>query len=182
MGGIFAPVIDLFLRLWLRHGRYRWSRSRRTLFERKFLDRELPLPDSLQDIVSSLGQVEWTMDGPLHLYDSIGFPETVWSKKRDDCDGFAVLAAALLERWEPSHEPHLLTVMLRPVKQSHTVCVFRQGDGLRFFDNSSLDDGLYDSYAAVARRVKEKRGDRVVCWDVVEPQTLGVREFHRGGE
>ena len=79
------------------------------------------------------------MDGPLHLYDSISYPQTVWARKKDDCDGFAILAAALLQRWEPSSRPVLLTAMLRPMRRSHTVCVFNvPGAGLWFFDNGTL--------------------------------------------
>ena len=139
----------------------------------------LPQAGSRQDVAGLLAQVTWTRDGPLHLYDSISYPGTVWSKKRDDCDGFAVLAAALLASWDQSTDPALLTVMLRPVKQSHTVCAFSTPDGFRYFDNSRLRDGTYASYGEVADAVSQ-RGQRMVCWDVVDPETLRVREFHRG--
>ena len=118
------------------------------------------------------------MDGPLHMYDAISYPGAVWAKKRDDCDGFAVLAEALLERWGASSEPSLVTVMLRPVRQSHTVCVFREGGDLRFFDNARLNEGVYKTYAQVVEKVAE-RGSRLVCWDVLHPETLTAREFHR---
>ena len=121
------------------------------------------------------------MDGPLHMYDSISYPGTVWAKKRDDCDGFAVLAAALLARWDASSEPCLVTAMLRPVRKSHTVCVFKEGDVLRFFDNARLNEGVYKTYAQVVEKVAE-RGSRLVCWDVVHPETLMTQEFHRVNE
>ena len=132
--------LDPFLVFWLRRARYPWSRLRRKLFEGKFLKTQLPSPGSLQDIVNALPQVDWTMDGPLHLYDTVSYPQTVWNKKKDDRDGFAVLAAELLNRWHTSSDPVLLTVLMRPVRYSHTVCVFRNGDNLRFFDNENLND------------------------------------------
>lgn len=117
------------------------------------------------------------MDGPLHLYDAISYPQTTWAKKRDDCDGFAVLAAELLIQWEPSTSPVLLTVMMRPARKSHTVCVFTEGTAYRFFDNVHLNTDSYVSYAEVAREVS-RRGTKVVCWDVVNPWTLRQLEFH----
>ena len=117
------------------------------------------------------------MDGPLHLYDAISYPQTVWNKKKDDCDGFAVLAAELLDRWDTSSDAVLLTVLMRPVRYSHTVCVFKEGDNLRCFDNENLNDGIYGSYGDVAQKVLRDR--HLVCWDVVDPGSLQTREFHR---
>ena len=145
-------IDDLFLRLWLSTARNRWSRLRRGLLERRYLKTQLPSPDSLDALSEALREVVWTQDGPLQLWDSISYPQTVWHKKKDDCDGFAVLAAELLRRWDPVFDPVLLTALLRPIKQAHTVCVFREGDRFRFFDNSSLDDGIYASYSDVVNR------------------------------
>ncbi|MFH1646258.1 MAG: hypothetical protein ABID71_01010, partial [Chloroflexota bacterium] len=92
-------ILDRFLVWWLRGARYRWSRFRRRFFEAGYLGMDLPTVASLDDIQRRLGEVTWTMDGPLHLYDAISYPQTVWHRKKDDCDGFAVLAAALLRQW-----------------------------------------------------------------------------------
>lgn len=175
------PIVDILLTWWLKLGRYPWSRLRRALFERRYRTIPLPPAHSLTEVIAVLRQVTWTMDGPLHLYDSISLPGRTWAKKRDDCDGFSVLAAALLSRWDPSTKPSLVTVMLRPTKESHTVCVFREGDHLRFFDNASLNKGNYQSYGEVVMEV-QKRGHRLICWDVVDPVTLQIQEFHRGNE
>ena len=137
----------------------------------------MPSPTSLQDIVDTLRLVKWTMDGPFHMYDSISYPQTVWATGRDDCDGFAVLAARLLRGLDPSSDPELLTVMMRPVRDSHTVCVFKEGDALRFFSNARLDDGAYGTYGDIANEVLGDR--RLICWDVADPETLRAREFHR---
>ncbi|MFH1646802.1 MAG: hypothetical protein ABID71_03790, partial [Chloroflexota bacterium] len=124
------------------------------------------------------GEVTWTMDGPLHLYDAISYPQTVWHRKKDDCDGFAVLAAALLRQWRPDSRPVLLTVMLRPVSRSHTVCAFRApGDEIWYFDNSYLRQASLHTYTEIVNVVK---GDaELVCWDVVDPVTLETIEFHQ---
>jgi hypothetical protein len=173
-----ASVTDSFLSWWLRKGRYRWSRLRRRLCEARYRDKELPAAGSLEDIEACLKKVTWSMDGPLHLYDSISYPQTVWAKKKDDCDGFAILAATLLQRCKPDCRPVLITAILRPASRSHTVCGFYAPDGaLWFFDNDSLRKRNFQSYADVVAKVK---GDaRLICWDVVEPSTLETIEFHR---
>ncbi len=170
-------MVDLFLRWWLRTARYPWSRLRRRLFERKYTTLALPPVGSLEDIEACLRRVTWTMDGPLHLFDAISYPHTVWAKKKDDCDGFAVLAAALLKVWRPAARPVLVTAMLRPMRKSHTVCAFMaDAEELWFFDNFSLRRGRYRSYGEIAGEVG--RADRLVCWDVADPETLRTHEFH----
>ena len=172
-------VIDIFLRWWLHTGRYRWSRLRRYLFERRYLSVALPTASSLEEIEANLKQVTWTMDGPLHLFDCISYPEVTWAKKKDDCDGFASLAAELLRRCNPDYAPVLVTAMLRPVRASHTVCVFTTPQGeLCFFDNGSLRCEACRTYAEVVTRVS-RQAKRLVCWDVRDPFTLEMLEFHR---
>ena len=175
--GMVSPI-NCFLIIWLEKGRYKWSRLRRRTCEAKYLSMSLPQPNSLAHIATLLTQVKWTMDGPLHLYDSISYPQAVWAKKRDDCDGFAVLAASLLQLWQPSSSPTLVTVMLRPMRSSHTVCAFHaSGEILWYFDNSSLRRGDFRTYADIVTKVKGKA--KLVCWDVVDPNTLQTLEFHR---
>ena len=89
-------IVGFFARWWLHGPRYRWSKIRRFLCERKYLKQPLPAANSLEDIEACLKQVRWKMEGLLHLYDSISYPQTTWVKKQDDCDGFACTAAELL--------------------------------------------------------------------------------------
>ena len=181
VGYVLMSYLDRFLIFWLRKGRYRWSRWRRKKFETGYEKQPLPAADSLEQIEALLKQVTWAMDGPLHLFDAVSYPQTVWAKKRDDCDGFAVLAAALLRQWQPESGPVLITAMLRPVRKSHTVCAFNvPGAGLWFFDNHTLRRGRYRTYADVAAEVQGKA--RMVCWDVVDPDTLQTLEFHVASE
>jgi len=172
-------IIDSFLVWWLRSGRYRWSWLRRRLFERRYLTTVLPTVNSLEEIEACLRQVTWTMDGPLHLFDCVSYPNVTWAKKKDDCDGFSSLAAELLNRWNPNCNPVLVTAMVRPVRDSHTVCVFISPQGnLCFFDNSSLRCENYQTYGEVVTRIS-KHTDRLICWDVRNPTTLELVEFHK---
>ncbi|MBI4267768.1 MAG: hypothetical protein HY662_03180 [Chloroflexi bacterium] len=171
-------VFDYFLVWWLRTGRYGWSKLHRRLFERRYLGTVLPAVSSLQEIGTSLQQVKWTMDGHLHLFDCISYPQVTWAKKKDDCDGFASLAAELLYRWEPNCAPVLLTALLRPVPARHTVCAFNapQG-GLCFFDNDSLRCGNYQSYDKIAAELSQN-AKRLLCRDARKPLSLDMLEFH----
>lgn len=172
-------IIDGFLVWWLRSGRYRWSWLRRRLFERRYLTTALPEVSSLEEIESCLKQITWTMDGPLHLFDCISYPQVTWAKKKDDCDGFASLAAELLHRWNTDSNPVLVTVMLRPVRSSHTVCVFTTPQGsLGIFDNDSLQYENYQTYEEVVASISQ-HAQRLVCCDVRSPVTLEMLEFHR---
>lgn len=171
--------VDYFFIWWLRTGRYKWSRLRRRLFERKYLNVALPIVESLDDIEACLGQVTWTMDGPLHLFDCISYPQTTWAKKKDDCDGFSCLAAYLLNGWNPNCNPVLATVLVRPIRSSHTVCVFTGSQGsLHYFDNNVLHREDYQTYEDVVAKIT-RCSHRLVCWDVRNPITLDMVEFHR---
>lgn len=173
-------IIDTFLVWWLRSGRYGWSRLRRRFFERRYLTTVLPIARSMEETTACLRQVKWTMDGPLHLFDSISYPQVTWAKKKDDCDGFACLAAELLSRWNQDCHPVLVTAMLRPVRESHTVCVFGSPrNSLWFFDNYILRSEDYRTYDEVVAEISRERGQRLVCWDVRDPFTLEMLEFHR---
>lgn len=133
--------------------------------------------NSLEEIKACLKQITWSGDGLLHLYDSISYPQTVWAKKRDDCDGFAVLAAELLQRWTAAADPVLVTAIVRPTQSSHTVCAFRDGQGLSFFDNDELRREGFQEYGDVVARFT-RSAKSLICWDVVKPDTLETLEFH----
>jgi len=172
-------IIDCFLVWWLRSGRYRWSWLHRRLFEHRYLTTVLPTVNSLEEIEAHLRQVKWTMDGPLHLFDCISYPQVTWAKKKDDCDGFAILAAELLHRWSPNNNPVLVTAMVRPVRASHTVCVFATSQGgLWFFDNDSLRCESYQKYDEVVAKISQ-HAQRLVCWDVRNSTALELVEFHQ---
>ena len=149
----------------------------RRLFERRYVTTILPAVSSVEEVESCLRQVKWTMDGPLHLFDCISYPQVTWAKKKDDCDGFASLAAELLHRWSPNCNPVLVTAILRPFRASHTVCAFKQNDSLWFFDNYLLRREDCQTYEEVVTKIS-KQPLSLVCWDVVKPDTLETLEFH----
>jgi len=171
--------LDWFLTWWLRTGRYCWSKLRRKLCEGKYLDTPLPHVENLADIEACLHQITWTQEGLLHLYDSISYPQTVWHKKKDDCDGFSVLAAGLLRNWNPVTTPVLLTVITRPIRAGHTVCVFVSPEGnLHYFNNATLRAGGYHSFLEIAHEISPIPR-RLVCWDVRHPEDFALIEFHK---
>jgi hypothetical protein len=171
-------LVDSFVSFGMKKLRYPWSRLRQRLFEGHYLKTELPLAKSLEEVQDRLEKITWTKDGFFHLYDALSYPQTVWAKKKDDCDGFAVLAAELIQRWEPSLNPVLVTAAVRPLSKSHTVCAFKDGEKLAFFDNARLRQENYKEYGDIVANISQ-RAERVVCWDVVKPDTLEALEFHR---
>ena len=176
---VMNSIIDFFLRWWLRSGRYRWSKLRRWLCERKYLKIPLPTVNSLEEIEACLKQVDWHKEGLLHLYDSISYPQTVWIKKKDDCDGFASLASEWLYRLNTDYKPVLVTTIVRPISSSHTVCAFDNLQGsLWFFDNDKLKQENYQTYGEIVAKIAH-RGKRLVCWDVRHHSTFDLIEFHR---
>ncbi len=171
-------ITDWLLVWWLRSGRYGWSKIRRRLFEWVYLSKPLPEANSLEEIRACLEQVTWTRDGLLHLYDSISYPEATWVKKKDDCDGFSTLACELLRRLGRDYKPVLATAIMRPVRKSHTVCVFNRPDGsFSFFDNEILKEG-FTGYEQVIDEISRK-AERLVCWDVRSHVDFTLKEFHR---
>jgi len=173
-------VATPFAVLWLRFLRYPWSRLRRATLERRWADATLPAAASMDEVRSMLEQIEWVADGPLHLFDAVSRPASTWAKRRDDCDGFAALAAVLLEGVSPTARPVLVTVVTWPLSKSHTVCAFHdlEDGSWRAFDNARLLEERFASVDEVARRIA-RRGERAVCWDVVEPRALRPLRFSR---
>jgi len=173
-----SSVLDWFLVWWLRSGRYGWSKLRRKVFERRYLSTTLPTTSSPEEIETCLKDVRWTMDGPLHLFDCISYPQTTWAKKKDDCDGFSVLAAELLNRWNPNCNPVLVTALVRPVRYSHTVCAFTSPQGpLCYFDNDNLHYGNYKKHEDIVKTLI-KEHQKLVCWDARNPFTFDMVEFN----
>jgi hypothetical protein len=172
-------LFDVYLRWWLHTARYPWSKLRRWLCERKYLEESLPAATSLEEIEARLREVKWRQEGLLHLYDSISYPQTVWAKKRDDCDGFAVLAAELVNRLNPAYNPVMITAIVHPLQEAHTVCAFTNPQGgLWFFDNDILRRDSYSKYENIVTEIT-KNAERLVCWDVRDPFTFKMLDFRK---
>ena len=170
-------LMDKFDIWWLRGPRYTWSRLRRSLFEGGFLKKPLPPVNDLEDVKACLKQVNWKRDLLPELFDCVSYPHRVWAKKKDDCDGFSVLAAELLSRCLPETNPVMVTAMVAPLKNSHSVCVFELDGHFRYFNNKELKQELFQSYADI---VADFTGppNRLICWDVVSHCNLETLEFH----
>jgi hypothetical protein len=166
--------------IWLRWLRYPWSRTYRLVFERRYRNAPLPPATTIDEVRQVLASLTWMPDGPRHLYDAISYPGAVWARRRDDCDGYAILAATLLARIDSRSAPLLVTAIVLPVKRAHTVCAFREPgvEGFRAFDNARLLDTRFASLETVARYIA-RRGARGICWDVVRPADLRPLVFGR---
>jgi hypothetical protein len=81
--------------------------------------------------------------------------------------------APLPAAMSPGYRPLLVTAVTWPLAQSHTVCAFRdlEDGSWRAFDNARLLEDRFASVDDVARHIAQ-RGERVLCWDVVEPRGL----------
>lgn len=168
---------DCFLKWWLHGPRYGWSKFRRCLFERGFLNVELPKVETLDDIIEKLHKVEWKKDWIPELFDCVSYPQRVWKRRKDDCDGFAVLAAALLKQLKTPSNPIMVTAMVNSINNCHSVCVFETDEGFKYFSNWELNPNTFNSYEEI---VKDFVGTkyRLICWDEVDPDTLKQLKFH----
>ncbi len=169
-------IQEKFLTWWLHGPRYGWSKLRRRLFEGGFLKTPLPPVNSLDLIQKCLKKITWKQDSLPELFDSVSYPQRVWVRGKEDCDGFAVLAAALLKDWDPQTKPVLVTAGFLPIANSHTVCVFKLAGGLKYFSNAALIPKIFQKYEEIVADFTKP--NKLVCWDVVEPDTLKQLEFH----
>ena len=167
---------DMFLKWWLHGPRYRWSKLRRFLFERGSLKTQLPLVANLDDIVRNLNKITPKQDFWPELFDCVSYPQRVWARGKDDCDGYAILAAALLKQLDPKYQPVLVTAMVTSLYHSHSVCVFSEDKKYRYFSNKELSPLIFDSIEDVVKNFYNKNY-RLLCWDEVDPVTLKQQKY-----
>jgi hypothetical protein len=143
--------------IWLRYGRKHWS----LLINLFFWKERQPLPSvsDLADIASALKTITWRPD---RFGDWIQDPELTWGTKRGDCEDFAALAVRLMGRI--GIEGYLLSVILHPLKYSHAVCVFRQGDRWVYFSNAQLIETDCQSDKDIVKIVANDHN--IVCWSL----------------
>lgn len=170
-------IQNAYFKWWLHGPRYGWSKFRRFIFERGFLKNPLPQVKTLADVQTCLREITWKQDGLAEGFDCVSYPQLVWTKKRDDCDGYAVLAAALLNQWDKKTNPVIVTAMVSSLYHCHSVCVFEMGGGFKYFSNKELSPKIFTSYQAIIADFVNP-AYQLVCWDVVEPDRLKQREFH----
>ena len=168
-------------KFWLKHLRYKWSRLYRKLNKNKCQDVELPEVSSMADISKCLREIEYRADKAKELYDVIGTPKMVWNNKYGDCDDTSSLAAGLINSWKPGRNPVLLTVITDPFEHSHNVCAYTWGSYYYCISNwLNCRTVCYDfkCYEDIAEWVARHTGSKLLCWDIVDPETLKQLEFH----
>lgn len=175
-------MVRFFVRFWVRKGRLIWSKIYRSIFERKYAGKLLPTlategetltPDKvLIRLKWVLSKITWRQDKWYMLFDVISYPQTVWFKKEDDCDGFAILAAALLEQARNSvprlGNVFLLTVVGRPLENSHTVCVFDIDGVLYVADNNYVYRSSRTTIDKIAEDYLKKNFKKPYCWQLID--------------
>ena len=165
-------LIKIVAKLWLYSLRYYWSRVYRFFFERKYLKGvQLPQIGSFSDIQKELKRIKYSSDSIYKLFDSISYPETVWALKKDDCDGFAILTCKLLE--QIGVKSFIYTCVSENIKDSHSVCVFRDPKEIIIFDNGRLVKTKLQDFT----QVKEKYFTRAVIDDLRDINFNLIEDF-----
>lgn len=134
-------LIKIVAGIWLSGPRYWWSNLYRFLFEQKYKLVAMPRVQSIYDIEKVLRTISWSADSAYKLYDSISYPGTVYTTKKDDCDGFAILAVELLKQLQIYG--YVYTYVPMDFASAHTICVFRYKGFVCAFSNSYL----YETHA-----------------------------------
>jgi len=160
---------------WYKKIRHRWCHLYQAIFEREYKDMALPVVTSVHEIETRLSGLEYTPD---KLVDRSSRPAATWARNKDDCDGYAGLAGAWLKQL--GKEPVLLTVICKPGRLSHQVCVFEDDGTSWFFDLDHLrhTEGGYERIVGILARHARK----IICWYISDVSTLEIREFHEGGK
>lgn len=173
----------LFIRFWVRKGRLWWSKIYRKLFERKYLRKPLPeltlidteplKPEQVMNRLRwVLSKIEWRQDKWYMLSDAISYPQTVWAKKADDCDGFAILSATLLERARQHidglGEVVILTVVGSPIRNSHTITCFNLKGHWYVTDNDRVYMSGLDSIEEIAEFYLRRLFRKYYCWQLID--------------
>jgi len=147
----------MLARIWLflRHP-YSWLINQFYRSERK----PLPTLFDFESVKEALSQIKWTVDT---FGDWIQQPEVTWGLKTGDCEDFAVLTQALLR--QIGIESSILSVIMRPMKYSHAVCVFRSCDYWHYFSNGKL---VYQGFDSLHDIVEKLRGKNKVIFCKLE--------------
>lgn len=164
-------MIRILIRFWVRKGRLIWSKIYRFLFEWRYKKYSLPkISDNLLlKLQYILLQITWTPDPWYMLFDVIPLPQKVWKTKKDDCDGFAILAAAILKQSD-INEVVLLTVVGSPIKHSHTVCCFKLNDQWYVADNQVVYRSVSNNLEKIAEYYLKKLFRKPYCWQIITPE------------
>lgn len=116
-------------------------------------------------------RIKYRYDG-FGLLDWISYPEVVYKRASGDCDDYAILSAVHIKNFK-NCEPYLLTVIAKPIRYSHTVCIFPYRSKFYLVDNGYLyHRGFYD-IEAIIEHLKERHGwKKIYAFDIIEALTF----------
>ena len=97
-----------------------WSK-----FWRFFEWRTSPIPkiQNFGNLNSILPVMKWKADPWWKFGDVLQSPEWTWACKNDDCDGFALVSLAAIQK-SGICSGYLVTIVTRPIRESHSVALF----------------------------------------------------------
>lgn len=168
-------IIKIGAKCWFRV-RIPWSK-----FWRFFEWKRSPLPaiEGFSDLRAILNRIEWTPDPWWKLGDVLQSPEWTWAKRKDDCDGFALVSLAVMQKSKLG-TGFLVTAVTRPIRHSHSVALFPwdalvdRGSGIvvtkasrwKWTSNAWLMETRKDSFAALIRQLFPDPNDKILAIDV----------------
>ncbi len=91
-------------------------------------------------------RVTYLADPLRGVFDYVAAPAVTWARRYGDCDDFAYLAAELLRR--AGVESWLASYLCWNVKDSHTLCLFRDGARFGFLDQGEIKNDFATLVAA----------------------------------
>jgi hypothetical protein len=155
--------------LWLRCFRRPWSQFLNWMWKSEC--RPLPRVNNLFHIQQALKLIGHKSD---RYGDWIQKPELTWGRKKGDCEDLARLAQALLAKI--GVQSFLLSVILKPGKYSHAVCVY-QDVAWRVISNGILNPHGYEDLEEIIKSVAGK--NKLTCWSL-EDQNGKIIQIKRG--
>lgn len=153
-----ATFTDRVIRFWVL-----WFRPRWVKFLWGFMGDwpKLEVPrETFPDIAGFLKDCSWRPDPWWQLFDAIDPPALFRRTREGDCDEFAFYALTSLCTVD---EKYMLTVIVRPLKRAHAVCVFRLGAEWWHIGNwnGCERDGPYGSVSEIITEITGS--GRLVC-------------------
>ena len=161
---MISKIFDRAVCLWMHHGRIRWVKLYRFLFQAKWRAPSYKLPERTPaELQIFFRRCAWRPDNWKQAMDMIDWPAKFYDTKRGDCDEFAFFALWTLADTGIT-EVHMLTLIIRPLKRSHAVCVYKQQDLWWHIGNwfKGEPQGPYQTLDAVIDSIIGLNG-RLVC-------------------
>lgn len=132
---------------------------------------------TIQQIKSACSNVyrhfRWTMDDISELFDSFTPVEYLYNKYKeaedsehkleDDCDGFHSIIHHILA--QNGVESYILSIATKPIKNSHTMCIFKLDDSYYLVDYTSVKKYGTSVSDIVNEYISRKKYDKAYYWN-----------------